>query len=170
MTRTDAESVTTVLATTPDEAIVGVAAMAMGKGDKSSLAYTISLFAVGFADYVADQFAKVRRGHRFSLDFRFTSMVVQLWGLVCADAEAAACGDGVVGGPTEGMRPEVESARESAVGCVHTREGIAEFISAPTHTLRFLREAFGSAGVQAPRWGCRAPLKNLLTAWMVESR
>ena len=71
MTRTDAESVTTVLATTPDEAIVGVAAMAMGKGDKSSLAYTISLFAVGFADYVADQFAKVRRGHRFSLDFHF---------------------------------------------------------------------------------------------------
>ena len=60
MTRTDAESVTSVLATTPDEALVGVAAMALGKGDKSSLAYTISLFAVGFADYVADQFAKVR--------------------------------------------------------------------------------------------------------------
>jgi len=59
VTRTDAESVTTVLATTPEEAIVGVAAMAMGKGDKSSLAYTISLFAVGFADYVAAQFAKV---------------------------------------------------------------------------------------------------------------
>jgi hypothetical protein len=60
VTRTDAESVTSVLATTPDEALVGVAAMALGKGDKSSLAYTISLFAVGFADYVADQFAKVR--------------------------------------------------------------------------------------------------------------
>jgi hypothetical protein len=30
-------------------------------------------------------------------------------------------------------------------------------VSAQTHTRRFLREACGSAGAQAPGWGCRAP-------------